>query len=274
MKRQQEKQLEKLFLQAAHEPAYRHAFLEQLLECNIYCISYAPDLHDCPEGRELYLESGSHISLKVWDDDEYQNLIPFFTSLAKLRKIASQGDQYICLSCKAFFEMTMGARLVLNPDSEATKEFSPHEVEVILAGHLGQMIESYEIEKDTQISIGQPSHYPQFMVDQLNKFFETEPNIQDAYLAQIYHPEQEAESTLIIALTLQHHISEEDMQNLHSHIGQIAYDCLENKIAIDLIHLDVNESKEGLNAYFINEVEPFYQRAKKKGSHFFAKLFS
>jgi len=271
MNDEDEKELENIFLHAVHEPAYRPDFLEKLLTANIYCIRYQR-VKDTIETQLKEVRDEDYISLKTWDDPEYGHIIPFFTSLEKLRKISSEDDLFICLPCRIFFEMTLGSHLILNPESNAIKEFFPDEIKSILQGDFGQIAESYELETDAEIFITEPEHYPEFMVEQLKQFFLSELHIVAAYLAEIYDPEIDEEPTLMIGLQFDKILSDDYIETLHRKIGQVAYACLENKKTINLIHIDKHEG--GINRYFYEEIAPFYIRPQENKDHFFVKLFS
>ena len=271
MKSDDEYQLEQVFSHAVHEPAYRPAFLEQLLAANIYCICYSTDPLTQDMTGNLF-NGDQNISLKTWEDPEYGHIIPFFTSLEKLGKVALEQDKFVCLPCRVLFEMTLGAYLVLNLESDAIKEFFPDEVRDLLMGDFGQILESYEIEADTELLINQPDEYPQFMVEQLRQFFLSELHIIAAYLAQIYDVEIDEKPSLIIGLRLDKYLSEYYVDELHRKIAQVAYASLEHKQTINLVHIDLKE--DGINRYFRDEVQPFYIRPKENKHGFFAKLFS
>ena len=67
-----------------------------------------------------------------------------------------------------FFERTSGAYLLLNPDSNVSKELYSKKVEGLLEGYFGPKPEVYEYTEDTQVLLSQPLPYPVGMVSQLN----------------------------------------------------------------------------------------------------------
>jgi hypothetical protein len=271
MKEDDERKLEQIFLHAVHEPAYRPDFLEKLLEANIYCIRYSNE--NMPRAlSEKDLNEEQSISLKIWTDTEYGQIIPFFTSLNKLRKIAEEDESFICLPCRILFEITLGAHLILNPKSEAVKEFHPNEIKGILLGDYEQYFESYELIEDSSFYINQPEKYPYFMVEQLKQFFSTELHIIAAYLAQIYDTEIDEKPSLLIGLELNRNLSTYYVNELHYKISQIAYAALDEKVVVNVVYLDLQE--DPINLYFREEIEPFYLRLKENSPSFFDKLFS
>lgn len=64
------------------------------------------------------------------------------------------------------------------------------------------------------------------------------------------------------------------MNRLYAAIGQIANDCLEIKITVDLLHLDPQKSDQGIHHYLLKENDAFYIRQRQQRKGFFAKLFS
>lgn len=266
--------LESFFLKAVHEPAYRPEFLQQLMSANVYCVG-SSDQDDQPDRITAHiLDSGASIQLKSWEDESYDCVIPFFTSLEKMRLAISEDESFICLPTKTLFEMTFGARLVLNPQSlDASKDFIPDEIHYLLQGEFAAPAENYAVEEDTQVLIGQPSEYPQFMIEQLNILFSTEPSVKAAYLAQMLNQARDAQPTLLIGLDLDDGLSEKQIQELHSKIGRVTYDSLPEKQAIDLIHLKQG-ADDGVADYLLNETQAFYLRNQGKKKGLFARLFS
>ena len=106
--------LEQLFHKALHEPAYRPEFLAQLLAAKVYCVGTTGG-RDSRIAEDLILDEGDRIQLKSWEDETYDCVIPFFTSLEKMRLAISEEESYIRLPTKALFDMTLGAKLILNP---------------------------------------------------------------------------------------------------------------------------------------------------------------
>lgn len=152
MNKEAETQLEDLFLQALHEPAYRAKFLEKLMSSNIYFPGMT-GRSDVSQIQESYLDEDTPVQIKSWPNEAYGQIIPFFTSLEKMRLMLSPDEKFMCMPCNIFFVMTQGALLILNPESDATKEFFPEEVLQLLEGNYSDQTESYTVEKDTQVML-------------------------------------------------------------------------------------------------------------------------
>lgn len=267
-----EKQLEELLVKASLEPSFRPLFLDQLLQADIYCIGVT----DQPSGHEnkQILEEGSQLRLMHFQSEEGEPYLPFFLSLESLQKGIDEQQSYLRIPAKSFFEMTLGASLVLNPFSEYGKEFLPQEIEVILQGGYGSKIESYEYQEETEVLLGQPAEYPHEMVKQLCIFLQTKPEVKSAYLAQMHDQKRDKEPTLLIGFETDQILDEEIFQTLKNQIGHVAYESLVKKRIVDLVHIDENDENSGLQHYLLNETEAFYVRATTKKKGFFARLFS
>ena len=263
--------LEKLLIKAFEQEAYRPQFLEQLLDAYIYILGSSSGEID--EKIEHTLTEGSQVHVKSWNRSDGTQVLPFFTSLEKLRQAIEHEENYLRLNTRSFFELTQGAYLVLNPNSEVAKEFYPNEVEGLLQGHFGPQPETYEYAEETQVLLSQPVPYPIKMISQVKLLLEKLPLVTAAYLSQMHDVKRDPEPTLVIGLILSEPVSEQQRKQVSAQVGQTASDALVQKTAVDLMFIDENE-QEGLSPYFLNETQPFYIREKDRKKGFFAKLFS
>lgn len=276
----QEQQLEELFLKAFHEPAYRQAFIQQLLEANVYIPGTSNRSYPDSAPEEIHYfetEQNEKLHFKVWPDDEYGQVIPFFSSLPKMRQVMPPEENFLSIPCAILFEMTLGSKLILNPQSEVSKAFTPEEVQAILAGDYSGGVhepENHQIEENTQILIGQPENMPDFMLQQVSIVLQLYPAVQAAYFAQIWNQTTQAMPSYVVALYFDDTIEEDALLKLHKHISGVAYESMQEKRNMDVLHLYAGQKLEGIEAYFVEETEAFYQRPAIKKKGFFARLFS
>ena len=94
-----------------------------------------------------------------------------------------------------------------------------------------------------------------------------------AYLAQMHDVKRDPEPTLVIGLTVSIQLTEQERKDINAQVGQMAFDTLVDKKAVDLMFID-QSAEDGLSHYFLNETPPFYVRQKERKKGFFAKLFS
>ena len=275
MSKEQEQQLEHLLAQAVNEPAFRPVFLQSLLQGAVYCVGYTSEA-DGTGITQRQLTGGSQIFIKSWDDDEFQRIIPFFTSLEKMQLAIDASESFLYLPTTTFMQLTTGAKLVLNPESDAVKLFYPVEVQALLDGNFSTNPEEYVYEEGVEIFISEPDPYPDYMVQQLSQYLQQRPEIHAAYLAEMLDTQRDAEPVLVIGLVFKTALEGQALQQLHQHIGQVAFDSLaEDARAIDLVHLhDDADLCDGLEHYLLQETQPFYRAIDPHENGFFATLFS
>lgn len=109
--------LQELFQQTQENYERIPAFLDELLLADVFCL-----------GTE---NAGNRIQFRMLETPEGEQAIPFFLDAVQIVESFGEVD-YIPLNCRRFFEMTLGATLVLNPTLSLFKEFSPDEVKSIL----------------------------------------------------------------------------------------------------------------------------------------------
>ena len=264
-----EKELDELLIQACSEPNQRPKFLEALLNADIYCIGTTGN-----EKGAQQLTEGSHVQLMHFQDKNGDSYLPFFTALENLQKTIDEEQSYLCLPCKSFFELTLGAQLVLNPNSEYGKAFTPTEVEALINGNYGSYVESYEYQETTEVLLSQPLDYPHEMVKELKLLLKTLPQVKAAYLAQMHDPQRDPEPTLLIGFETDQHLDETMFQRIKNQIGHVAYESLVNKRLIDLLYIEEKNASKGVSYYLQQQTEAFYKRVDVKKKGFFARIFS
>jgi len=163
---------------AAHDPSKRPAFVEELMNADIYLL----------QSSETNQKNGSRV-LKTGEMIEIHELenngimyIPFFSSTDHLLHFYQAESRFLCISARALFEITRGKHLVLNPGSDTGKFFTPDEVDSLLAGKYGNALERRELSQDTPIRIGMPEHYPHELAASLAKYFHSNGGVSSAHI--------------------------------------------------------------------------------------------
>ena len=239
--------LDELLKQAFENESQRPLFLEKLLDSYVYILGTSSVEHDGDAAHTLI--EGSQVHIKSWNREDGSQVLPFFTSLEKLQQAIQYNENYLRLHTKSFFELTIGAYLVLNPNSDVSKEFYPKEVEGLLEGYFGPKPEAYEYTEDTQVLLSQPLPYPVGMVSRLSELLKTKVNVSAAYLAQMHDVKRDPEPTLVIGLTVSLLLTEKERKKINVQVGQTAFNTLVKKTAVDLIFIDEHK-QEGLSHYF------------------------
>ncbi len=245
-----ENDLERALRLAATDPAARPAFYETLLGATVYAIGPPK-----PEGDAAGVENlkaGDTISMITWERTSGEPIVPFFTSCEALSRTLSEPATFVALPARAFFEITAGAWLVLNPNLGHAKEFSPDEVTALLAGGLPGAPTPRVVQEDTTVMIGQPVERPEVLLAMLARFFGTRPAVRSARLALMHDPSRGEAPTLLLGIEAD--ASEEDVDRLMHAIGAVAADAAPEGQAVDLVRVDGAGS-------FLSSVEPFYHKA-------------
>lgn len=240
--------LERALRLAATDPAARPDFYRQLLEAEIFVIGES-ELR--PEGAWTAKE-GESISLQHWTKPDGTVVLPFFSSLAALQRALDHEVTYYQLPARALLEMTQGATLVLDPRSEYGKEFAPGEIVALLAGGLTRAAEPRVIQEATQVLLAQPGERPEALINGVRAFLDKRPAARRAWLALMTIPTQDPEPHLVIGVE-----ADGDAAALIAEIGSVAAD-LSTSGPVDL--MQVRAGEEGLSQYFLEQVEPFFQR--------------
>ncbi|MFD1872832.1 enhanced serine sensitivity protein SseB C-terminal domain-containing protein [Hymenobacter bucti] len=243
---QPENILEELLLLATMNEAARPDFYRALLGEEILLV-LAPQEGQAP--GEVVLEEGAQIQLQVLQD----NKIPVFSSVARMSDggVDNSPVTYVRLPGHAFFQMTQGQDVVLNPFSVAGKLLPADEIGAMLSGQLTQ---PGGLPPDAQVTLSQPENMPEGLEDSLRTFGATVPSIRAIYLAQMTlanDPSQPARLLLAFDTTDQNpEFLPQLGPALEGRTGEFQH--------VDLMLLDLN-SEEGVNPYFkMPEVEPVY----------------
>jgi len=236
---------------AASEPAHRPEFYRLLLESTIFILgsSASGEMEEGP----VTLKANTQIQLTNWVRPDGSSVVPFFTSLRALQQAITSDETYLALPARTFFQITRGAELILNPRSEVGKEFTPDEVESLLAGGSNKVVVARVIKDDTRVLLGQPAEYPNAMVASLTTLLAGHSNVKTAYLALMHNPSENEKPHLIVGIE-----ADGDFENVIREAGTVAADSAPKGEPVDLMRVVRGES--GMAKYFLKEVKPFYQR--------------
>lgn len=206
------------------------------------------------DGSAQTHKSGTSFNIKNWMMDDENAIIPFFTSLEDMQKSVSSEESYVAMSAENFFQITKGTHLVLNPGSDYNKEFTPHEVSLLIGQPDDAGISKQTIEKETRAFVGQPAEYPHALVDALSQVLPLYKTIDRAYLAYVSTPEGELAATLMIGLEAQSEIGPL-ISELATHIHGKA------PKEFSVAFMQVATGKEGVSEYMLERTKPFYDRS-------------
>ncbi len=243
--------LEKSLMTAATNPASRPQFYRDLLEADILVIQYGESNLDI---QNDVLQQGAELKIQHIERDGLAWL-PIFSSLPRLRQFIRSESTYLQFKARDFFEITRGAYVVLNPGSDYGKEFIPQEIAGMLDGSIFKPDQTYVVQKETEVLIGQPANYPHKLVKALSEYFGRNKSVNRAYLVLFHNPETSEEPHLLIGIDVS-----DNPEKVFGDAGMISSEVMGKDEIIDFIRLD----KSGFSQHIVNSTKPFYQKSLLK----------
>lgn len=122
----------------------------------------------------------------------------------------------------------------------------------IIDGSIWKPSESYQVKKETQVMIGQPSNYPHHLVDSLGRLFKGLKEVKRAYLAHFFNPEEDEKPHTLIGIEVSG-----NWEQVVSQAGLVARDIEVPDPPLDFMQMT---GRGGVEDYLLNECEPFYKR--------------
>ena len=237
-------QLERMLAAAAQDSAERPAFAEALLASEVYVLGSL----DVPTVAGV-AQPGTNARLVHFSDVEGQ-FVPFFTSEAAIRSSlavrAGTSPSYLRFQCRELFEMTKGARLVLDPDSPYGKKYLPAEIESLLTDRepgLNRMV----VRESTQIFTGAAANLPPELPATIARFFTQRPAVESARIGWIAYPDGHQGYLMVVTTS--------DREASMAGFGSVQINELTGGAT-----LDVMVEAPGTAGPSLSQVPPFYVR--------------
>ncbi len=243
--------LEKALHKAAADNTQAPAFYEELMDSKIFVLG-KPEEEDV---GQFTLEEEQALIIQHWEREaDNSPVVPFFTSLSMLQQAINTDEPYLELPTSVLFELTMGAPLVLNPNSEFGMEFEPEDVAVLLDNDL--MVNSeHELDEDTEVLLGIAENVPPQFTDVLRDYFSTQKAVEAAYLGTIQIPEQDDEEHLMIGLKGQGSLE----KVIDTAIKKISL-VDENSMVYETVDFYIiDQDDQDISDFMVENIEPFYR---------------
>ncbi len=188
--------LEKALHKAAADHNEAPAFYEELMESKIFVLG-KPEEEDT---GNFTLEEEQAVIIQHWERETDQSpVVPFFTSLQMLQQAIDTDEPYLELTTVDLFQLTMGAPLVLNPNSEFGMEFDPDDIAVLLDTDL--MVNSeHTLDEHTEVLLGIPENVSENFTGVLTEYFSRNKEVEAAYLGTIQIPEDDDKEHLMVGI--------------------------------------------------------------------------
>lgn len=164
--------IEQALREALRDAGARPAFYRLLMEVDIYAVT---------ANTEDELRSGGRGQLKlVMYESNGMEVVPFFTSAAKLESTLKDRPGWVRLRAKDFLRMVRRAHSVLNPGHAEQWTFCPAEVDAIIDGPMIPTSVLDPTEWSLEPAPGAP--LPEAVIAGLKSFYARQSGVRAAYL--------------------------------------------------------------------------------------------
>jgi hypothetical protein len=241
-----ENRLEALLMNAATDPAARPEFMKALMEFDLFILI---DSVGAQYGS-FVAKAGDTMRMKgISVDGQYR--IPIFTSERRLREFITTQESFAQMKGQDLFGMlaSQTTEAVLNPGASYGKLFTHDEV-VSLANGTYFGPKQQVLQKETQVLIGMPAEYPARLIESLQRYFRTNPQVRKAYYAQIHMPDSGEPPHLILSVA-----AEGDFRQVATSLNEVILAAVGNGQIVDMVQF----GKGTLDNYFVGQ-KPFYER--------------
>lgn len=235
---------EELFVKAFDDARLREEFYKRLLDENLLILT-SDDLPSDGNPAEKKLRIAQLADKRV----------PVFTSEARIYDNNVIKEKHPCMAIpgRKLFEITKGAKYILNPFSTLNKELVPEEVDWILKGGQGGASAVKEgTNQPRRVRVGYPADCPQEMIDALNQKLPAFPAVLAVYIGFMEILESNEEPRYVFGVQA-NGLNQEIAQT----IGETAAPFLKGKGNIEIMAVDP-EKREGLTNYFLS-TNPIYK---------------
>lgn len=228
------------------DPTLRPDFFRVLLRSNIFIVG------STGEGKsgKATLAVGDEVSVVSGQKPSGEVFIPFFTSKERLRKWITTDSSCLELAAKDLFQLVNGAGLILDPGAECAMEFSPEDVRQMLTLGLPSYSETEVVQQSTEVTLAEPASPPLELMQALNKFLRTRPQVQVAYLCWMSRPGFEA--SFLIGIQ-----GSGEMTHVLKEVGAVI-DGVRPERPIDL--MEIRRGDSGVSSYLENHGLTIYKR--------------
>ena len=241
--------LEKALHKAAADHTQAPAFYDELMISKVFILGKPEEV---PKDGNFTLEEEQALIIQHWErETDKSPVVPFFTSLQMLQQAIKTDEPYLELPTSSLFELTMGAPLVLNPNSEFGMEFEPEDVAVLLDTDLMVNTE-HTLDEETEVLLGVPDEIPESFTTLLSEFFGKHPQIESSYLGTIQIPEDDDIEHLMVGLKGKGDMSKIIETAIHkiSLIDDIGYETIDFYV--------IDQDDPDISNFMLENITPFY----------------
>ncbi len=242
--------LEEYLILGANDVLRSPDFYKELMNSYIYLLGKFRKEHN---GSGYFIaKEGEKIEIRLLEV-QGKMMIPIFSSLQRLREFIKEEEKYLFIGFKELIENAADVDVIMNPSSQYGKIFTVDEIKNILSGNYFSH-KSVTFSEETRVMLGQPSKYPQKLVDSLVTYFKSNEKVISSYLAHIYIPSSNEPPHNIIGIEIN-----EGYEKTSKEVGLISQGVLDEGEFIDVIKI----GDCAISEYMLKEIKPFYVKVNK-----------
>lgn len=242
--------LERSLLESAGDESMRAEFYRRLLASEVHVLPVG----GMPEISAGAIKAGSDVRLQTIGKSGEER-VAFYSSPERLRQAGSESGEFLTMPAAAFFKLTKGSGLVMNPGVPFSRTFQPQEIEALLDGSIFGRVERIQAHHDAEISIGPPAEFPQDLADAISRLFGRYRTVKKAYLAEYLDPERDSNPGIIIGVDLD---APGDWNSVLKDSSVVIASVRHKHKFVDFIRFEAERG--GIASYLETNVRPFYER--------------
>jgi len=241
--------LEKTLYKAVEDHNEAPVFYNELMDSKIYVLG-KPEV--AKEG-EFILEEEQAVIIQHWErGDDQSPVVPFFTSLEMLQNAIEVDEPYLELSTIDLFQLTIGAPLVLNPNSNLGMEFEPEDIALLLDTDLMEN-KKHTLDQKTEVLLGYAENISDVFVSVLSAFFKKNAEVEAAYLGTIKVPIDDDKEHLMVGIQ-----GNGDLDKIID-IAIKKISLLEDDMMYETVDFYViDQDDPDISAFMVENIAPFY----------------
>ena len=219
-----ENDIERLLMRASTQPSERPAFARAIMDAKVFVV-LVPDRPVVPEpDGSTTIPEGTQLSAPTATRGE-ERLMPFFTAHSRARAWYP-GDHIVAPEkTRDLFVRYPGKPFVLNPGSDYGKDYTPPEVQRMLAGQFDDGPQTTVTQAPENILLAHPKEIPTDLIEALAREFAGLTSVRGAWLMLAMRAGQSEQSWM---LGVDH---KGDWQDVRAAIGRaVAGDVLKGRL--------------------------------------------
>jgi len=183
-----ENRVEQLLLAGANDVTARQRFLIEFVDSDIFCIGEIKGPNVQVEGEHSRTAENTEVSIAAFDH-KGERITAAYTSLDRMREALGDGFRgkpwFSTKARNVLKAIHPQSRMVLNWGCTFGKEFTHHEIQLLLEGRSKELDTTVQVQARTEYESRPATEPPQAFLDQAWKYFTERGDIQEAYLAEV-----------------------------------------------------------------------------------------